>query len=100
MNVIREGLENLRTKGWWKYGDENLDKVCILTSMPITGFNIPVGETMHVGDFLCVAIAELYPNRPGGPASFNDHPDTTQEDVERVMELAANKLDERMSNNG
>ena len=93
-NPFEKVLDRLREKGWHKgsfYGPG--DSSCIL------GASMSVGVKKGFLPTLRPLIEDQYPDRAysylnGSVSSFNDHPDTTFTDVERVLEKAAVKWEE------
>ena len=63
-------------------------KLCLKAAL----FLYREGPYRHKANLVRDAIQDLYPDRTGRSVceivSFNDHPDTTWEDVERVLERA------------
>ena len=105
MNPIREALKNL--PGHWYQGDmENEDGTacCGLgwLARAESNYNLSIMEKIDSGDFMDKVAFEQYPDRAVDPegdlryfAAFNDHPDTTEDEVIAVMEKAAIRWDER-----
>lgn len=91
---VREALDLLRRDGWCKGKQEDeRGRHCIVGAAHCVG--------AYQEDFIALdAVAEQqYLDRVGSgllvpAAALNDHPDTTFEDIERVMEKAALRLDE------
>lgn len=94
-NPFEKVLDRLREKGWMKhnFGTENgpncIRGAALKKGVPGWDFLIPA---------LTPIIMDQYRDRVWGGiecvASFNDHPDTTFADVERVLEKAAVKWEE------
>lgn len=91
---VREALDLLRRDGWCKgKGFDEKGRHCIV------GAGISVHYSAEDALALHAVAREQYPDRIGwttlaSAAAFNDHAETTFEDVERVMEKAALRLDE------
>ena len=97
-NPFEKVLDRLREKGWHKgsFGHESGPNCIVgagLLSEAITADATGYWGSSPVVHLLVGVIAEHY-NQTGGVAHFNDHPDTTFEDVERVLEKAAVKWEE------
>lgn len=95
MNPIREAMNNL-SGHWYKGGlsDGNGNNCGLGHVLRVSG------STYDAARCIMNNVAyEQYPDRSNfdnlkGFASFNDHPDTTEEEVLAVMEKAAIKWDE------
>lgn len=96
-NPFEKVLDRLREKGWRQNGSGREEGPnCIRGATQIM-----VGlKVLYDGPLLQV-IATQYPDRTTTPLAggvsiveFNDHPDTTFADVERVLEKAAVKWEE------
>lgn len=91
-NPHRKAIEVLAERGWTKGTLEDANGVCI------------IGACLHAYRFFELSpirdvVEEQYPERVKRPgfspvAAFNDHPDTTLEDVILVLEKAAARFDE------
>lgn len=92
-NPFEKVLDRLREKGWMK-GElgEPTGPNCM-----VGGAHYTVGAVFLNWAIPTTIIKDQYPGR-GGPHGFvdvfNDHPDTTFTDVERVLEKAAVKWEE------
>lgn len=107
MNRIREAIEVLARKGWTKNAfTDGAGRHCLqgalyeahgLRPFTETQVGLPVSEGLAT-DLRLVndVIAANYPERFGGVgvSRFNDHPDTTVDDVVCVLEKAAVRRDE------
>lgn len=99
-NVYWKALDILRERGMIKGHLENENGVCAIgalrlamTDPPPHPVIIPPSITTQLGKIA----GELFPGRSSVKNSvigFNDHPDTTQEDLELVFEKTAIKQDE------
>lgn len=88
-NPFEAVLDRLREKGWTKHSlGTPSGPNCLLGANMFLKTNINFYDS-----FWPIAEAE-YPNRGGMVSSFNNHPDTTFADVERVLEEAAVKWEE------
>jgi hypothetical protein len=95
MNPLEEAKQSLTTKGWRKDGQEGPNgERCLIFHLPIKD---GVWEAVHD------VLLEQYPDRTHysevvgfGIVQFNDHPDTTREDVDLVLEKAAALYEERL----
>jgi hypothetical protein len=103
MNVIREAAKRLPGhwyQGWFSDGDGNHCGLGHISEVAAEQ-NIVWGNTLEV---LNAVAREQYPERvvrsatyPNAAFSeFNDHADTTEEEVVAVMEKAAVRLDETL----
>lgn len=94
-NPFEKVLDRLREKGWRKGDFLKGESTCIVGASMALGSVIPHANGYTV---LRVMITDQYPDRLTGKfgliANFNDHPDTTFSDVERVLEKAAVKWEE------
>ena len=93
-NPFEKVLDRLREKGWTKkqFG-ESEGPNCIRGAAGYSGLSV---WTDVIGPLRPIVQAE-YKDRLGDTeiiAGFNDHPDTTFSDVERVLEKAAVKWEE------
>jgi len=108
-NTIREAIKVLSRTGWAKDAfTDAAGRHCIQGALyeahglrPFDGRQIAVPLTCEMADDVRLVnevIAAQFPERTGGVgvSRFNDHPDTTVEDVVRVMEKAAVRMDERV----
>ncbi len=98
--ALHDGLDRLRERGLTKRKlcDRETGRVCargaLFDSTPETVWGSLMSDDHHAAaDRLLSAVAlEQYPDRTGvtgwAIVDFNNHPDTTQEDVERVFEKA------------
>lgn len=91
-NPFEKVLDRLREKGWCKGGFDGPDgSHCIVGAF--RGF-LSMARLQSLEGIL----REQYPDRIAGRLcpipNFNDHPDTTFADVERVLEKAAIKWEE------
>lgn len=108
-NRIREAIEVLARSGWAKnaFRDE-AGRHCLQGALyEAHGLEAPGAEHAHRPvnaafstdiRLLNRVIEEQYPDRVGavGVSRFNDHPDTTLDDVVTVLEKAALLRDERV----
>ncbi|HSH62396.1 MAG TPA: hypothetical protein VK988_22650 [Acidimicrobiales bacterium] len=108
-NTIREALRVLSRAGWTKdaFSDES-GRHCLQGALyesyglrPFDGRNVGQPLTAEMADDVRLVnevIEAEFPERTGGVgvSRFNDHPQTTLEDVVRVMEKAAVRKDERV----
>ena len=89
MNTFDRALELLDQSGWTQFrwlDDESGARLCLGMAMSRARCSI------QDCDLLESVIAERYPNRIWGPPAFpgfNDHEDTTEEDVRLVLKLAS-----------
>jgi len=83
---MTKAIEYMNDHGWCKNAFKN-DKheVCIFG-----GFMYSHSDINKLFKATSSAIEELWPGRKGrgGVTTFNDHPDTTRIDVDKVMERA------------
>jgi hypothetical protein len=92
MNPILEIKNIIHRKGWIKHHrSDEAGHVCILGAIDY----LP-NPMMSLNSAIRMSINELYPDRvsslSGGKiSSFNDHPKTTIEDVDAVLQHAAEK---------
>lgn len=107
MNPIREAMNNL--PGHWYQGNYSNGKRFSWTDEDATNF-CGLGHVYRVADMhginhydslkiMNIVAGELYPDRTGGEPHFprfNDHPDTTEEDVLTVMKEAAIRFEEQI----
>jgi galactitol-specific phosphotransferase system IIB component len=96
-NPIRNALVQLSRRGWVKgYIEDAQGRVCLLGALSHCSGGIGASTIVEK------VIVEQYPERYDAAvymnhvARFNDHPDTTLEDVVMVMEKAALRLDEQV----
>ena len=105
MNQIHQAAELIRRRGHVK-GSYQTDKgFCAVGALNFVGVReiVSSGQQSHDGDVVADVIREQYPDRVNLPCRtgfaaivrFNDHEDTTQDEVVAVLEKAAIKLDER-----
>lgn len=108
-NTIREAIRVLSRAGWTKHAftDES-GRHCIQGALyeshglrPFDGRHVGVPLTGQMADDVRLVnevVATEFPERVGGVgvSRFNDHPQTTVDDVVRVMEKAAVRKDERV----
>jgi hypothetical protein len=106
-NRIRDAIEVLLRRGWAQdsFTDDE-GRHCLQGALyetyglaPLTARRTPCPVSGELADdirLLNRVIAEQYPDRTGGVgiSRFNDHPETTVDDVLRVMEKAAVARDE------
>lgn len=109
LNTIRTALDVLSKRGWTKDAFTDQDgRHCLqgalyeahLLALPAEKQpGVPVTEPL-AADIRLVneVIEDQYPERSGGigVSRFNDHPETTVEDVVRVLEKAAVRKDEQL----
>lgn len=93
-NPFEATLDRLRAKGWIKecWGPPEGPNCISGAAAHVTGKAYP-----EVTNILADLARFEYPDRTGGGfdhISFNNHPDTTFADVERVLEKAAIKWEE------
>ncbi len=108
-NTIREAIRVLSRTGWTKdaFTDDS-GRHCLQGAL-YEAYGLCALDSRGVGVRLSRELAEdvrlvndvieaQFPERFGGigVSRFNDHPDTTIEDVVRVMEKAAVRKDERV----
>lgn len=122
MNVARKTLEILNAFGWIKGSARSHDGYCAIGAMTVAmgswrcGVNGPQKlpspfnkevEYVKAAERVRGIIKEQFPDRCFGwpaiefqpirfVAAFNDHPDTTFDDVRMVLEKTAIKLDEEV----
>ena len=108
-NTIREAIRVLSGSGWTKGTfTDGAGRHCLQGAL-FEAHGICAAGDQQVGrrvsgelatDVRLVneVIREQFPERVGGVGAsrFNDHPDTTVDDVTRVMEKAAVRKDERL----
>lgn len=91
-NPFEKVLDRLREKGWYKGGFTGPDG-----SQCVVGASRGICNTQFFS-LLEEILRDQYPDRLSGrlrpTPNFNDHPDTTFSDVERVLEKAAVKWEE------
>ena len=96
-NPFEKVLDRLREKGWIK-GRYHMDESsCLLGAAMMERAVYWFSCGLTANNTLIVSIIESqYPDRIefGVVPDFNDHPDTTFEDVEKVLEKAAVKWEE------
>lgn len=96
-NPFEKVLDRLREKGWAKgRGGDSHGPNCIIGAL---GRELSTSLTKIAESFLAPVILDQYPGQLTKRGSrilvrFNDHPDTTFTDVERVLEKAAVKWEE------
>lgn len=109
-NRIREAIEVLARRGWTKDSFTDTDgRHCMQGALyEAHGVNMiacssPVrlaveGDLASDMALLNAIVQSEYPDRFGavGTSRFNDHPETTIDDVVRVMEKAAVRRDEQL----
>ena len=108
-NTIREAIRVLSRAGWTK--DSFVDqggRHCLQGALyeshglrPFDGRQLGVPRSPALADDVRLVnevVEDQFPERVGGVgvSSFNDHPQTTLEDVIHVMEKAAVRKDERI----
>lgn len=101
-NLARKTLEHLGQSGWHKGGSGNsIDGYCLGVALGQTCRAANSWEDncyyKHVSDVVEAVIAEQFPDRYDSSerfSHFNDHDDTTIEDIALVLEKAAIRLDE------
>lgn len=97
--ALHDGLDTLRERGLAKHVlcDDITGRVCSRGAVFLGAYGSPwnfslSGPVAAADRLLCAVAMEQYPDRISGPydeiARFNNHPDTTQEDVERIFEKA------------
>ena len=99
-NPFEVMLDRLRHVGWQQGHEGGISGPnCLHGAARYTGIT-------GYGAFILTIIQEQYPEHSAFPGwqptimSFNDHPDTTFADVERVLEKAAVKWEEERVLNG
>lgn len=95
MSAFADDMESvLNEKGWIKGKMVTEDGVCLVGAYRTLLYDGRSYPTQRVKD----AIRELFPERSGNCTStmpfFNDHPDTTREDVSLVIKHAGYKMEE------
>ncbi len=108
-NTIREAIRVLSRAGWTKDAfTDSSGRHCLQGALyeshglrPFDGRHMGLALTSEMADDVRLVIEVIgteFPERTGGVgvSSFNDHPETTMEDVVRVMEKAAVRKDERV----
>lgn len=109
-NRIREAIGVLARRGWTKDAFTDADGRHCLQGALYEAYGVRAEPcTKHLrlrlaGDLAAdlrlvnAVVASEYPERFGGVGAsrFNDHPETTLEDVVRVLEKAAVRHDERI----
>ena len=108
-NTIREAIRVLSRAGWAKDAFTDASgRHCIQGALyeayglcPFDGRQIALPLTSAMADDVRLVnevISAQFPERTGGVgvSRFNDHPDTTMDDVVSVMEKAAIRKDERV----
>lgn len=89
--ILRDALEELRTRGLTKFGFEDKDgRVCAMGALRRAHQGNRGGAIFLLDD----VVSEQWPERGGLVEIFNDHPCTTQEDVERAFEKAIARAEE------
>lgn len=98
-DVLRKALDVLRERGWAQGNKPySADEVCAATSFMGLAHN-----AMPAVRLLAAIMHEHWPERLEGQAGYsavsdvacwNDHPDTTQDDVERAFEKAIARAEE------
>lgn len=102
-NHIRRALEVLASTGWTKHAfTDDGGRHCLQGALYDAYGLCPDKVTGELADDVRIVnqmIEEQYPDRFGavGISRFNDHPETTLEDVVRVLEKAAIRKDELLS---
>lgn len=108
-NTIREAIKVLSRTGWTKdsFTDQG-GRHCLQGALyeshglrPFDGRQVGVPLSRELVDDVRLVnevVEDQFPERVGGVgvSRFNDHPQTTLEDVIRVMEKAAIRKDERV----
>jgi hypothetical protein len=98
--IARNALHNLDARGWNKGSGTGFNgEWCMAVAMHMDNFLIIAGridpeDLYHAYEEAWQVIGELYPERytqgvPYAIGDFNDHPDTTEEDVRRVLKFLA-----------
>lgn len=109
-NRIREAIQVLANRGWTKNSFTDGGGRHCLQGALYEAYGVNSGECAHhlrlrlagelAADMRLVndVVASEYPDRFGGVGAsrFNDHPETTVDDVVRVLEKAAARRDERL----
>jgi hypothetical protein len=86
VNIERDAIRVLAERGWCKGKFHDAEgRVCMGTAV------------MFGSGLLNRVISEQFPDRRGGVIGFNDHPDTTIDDVILVLEKASIRRDEQVS---
>ena len=97
-NPYKKVLDRLRQRGWHKgsFGDRRGPN-CLVGAHMQTHCSTIKQFKQWTEDIIGIILVQ-YPDRINGSMAeipnFNDHPDTTFEDVERVLEKAAVKWEE------
>lgn len=92
MNPYREMLDYIREHGWCKHLLENDNgQVCLFGAGRNT--YAPSGYSILLSEIITTQFPDRVDKESSVPA-FNDHPDTTQADIELVLEKAAASWDE------
>ena len=93
-NRIRDAIEVLARRGWTQgtFTDEG-GRHCLQGALTGTGTDLSLAADIRLVN---ETIAAEYPERVGavGVSRFNDHPETTIDDVVRVLEKSAIRRDE------
>lgn len=104
-NEIRQQLQRIRTSEWVKHQPQADGQACAAVwGSPFLRLSTNGGYlSTRALDVVATVVREQYPDRCWRYSvplcvvtDFNDHPDTTQEEVERVLEKAALRLDEQV----
>ncbi len=108
-NTIREAIRVLSRAGWTKDAFTDASgRHCIQGALyethglcPFDGRQVALPLTRAMADDVRLVnevIQDQFPERTGGVgvSRFNDHPETSLDDVVRVMEKAAVRKDERV----
>lgn len=96
-NPFEKVLDRLRERGWMKgdywYYDNVHGPTCMLGAAIQTGVSSDLLE-IKVPTIIQAQYPERFTRHGAVVPFFNDHPDTTLADVERVLEKAAVKWEE------
>lgn len=103
MNQIHQAAELIRQKGHVKGSYQTNKGFCAVGALNFVGVGQETVLSYLATDVVADVIREQYPDRLNLPCRsgfaaivrFNDHEDTTQDEVVAVLEKAAVKLDER-----
>jgi hypothetical protein len=89
VNIFDRALDLLDKFGWAKFPEFGTKSLCLGLAMSKTACTAQDCEIIEA------IIVERYPGRIREPdfyPFFNDHPDTTEEDVRLVLKLASSKV--------
>lgn len=100
--VLRKALDVLRERGLAKRAlEDSAGHVCSHGALDVACFGKaevrPLTRSQSrqaAAEILKAVVGEQWPDRPGGILAFNNHPDTTQDDVERAFEKAIARAEE------